>query len=103
MLYTKMNVLHWHLTDYCRASFESETYPILTDSLKGDHVGSYSHSTVKEILEYAKERGVRIIPEVDIPGHSLGFAALSEVGMQFCDDNKVQLFADPEVYHYYLE
>lgn len=102
MLYTKLNVLHWHLTDYCRASFESETYPMLTSHLTGMHEGSYNHSTVKEIIEYAKERCIRVIPEVDIPGHSLGFSSLSEVGMQFCTSDNVQMYADAEVLYILL-
>lgn len=51
---------------------------------------------MRALIQYAKVRGIRVIPEFDLPGHSKGWAPLSEVGMQFCDDRKYQLYGDPE-------
>ncbi|KAK8805601.1 hypothetical protein WA158_002257, partial [Blastocystis sp. Blastoise] len=96
MPYNKLNVLHFHLSDWARVAIESKIYPQLTSLLVGDHDGFYTQEEIKDIIEYARLRGVRVIPEIDIPGHSMGFKALAEVGMQFCDSSKKQLYGDKE-------
>ncbi len=71
MLFTKLNILHWHLTDdeYFSLNFEGENNPEIEipDELK-DY--SYGRRDIKDILEYAYFRGVTIIPEIDNPAHS---------------------------------
>ncbi|KAK8799563.1 hypothetical protein WA158_006112 [Blastocystis sp. Blastoise] len=96
MSYLKMNVLHFHLTDFGRAAVESLRFPQLTKHLIGSHDGYYTQKEVKDIVNYAKERGIRVIPEIDFPGHTYGMRGLSEVGMQFCDDTLSQLYDDPQ-------
>ena len=82
----KMNRFHWHLTEDQGWRIEIKKYPKLTEvgawrdskvcawgDVKPDGIrygGYYTHEDVKEVVEYAKERFVEIIPEVDIPGHS---------------------------------
>jgi hexosaminidase len=66
----KMNVLHLHLSDNCRYAFDSAKFPDLTKRLTGILAGSYSVSDVGDIVAYAADRGVRVIPEADLPGHS---------------------------------
>lgn len=67
--YDKMNVLHWHITD-------SHSFPIVTTSeplmaiygaYSGRHV--YRPEEVRDLVRYATERGVKIVPEFDAPGH----------------------------------
>lgn len=71
--YVKMNVLHWHLTDAESISFELNSHPNLTSKGAWHKDAVYSQKQIKEILLYAKERGVRVVPEVDTPGHTYSF------------------------------
>ena len=86
MSFYKLNVLHWHLSDDQGYRIESKKYPDLNriSSRRNDtqvggftsnkfagckHEGYYSHSQIKKLLAYAKERNVEIQPEIDLPGH----------------------------------
>lgn len=66
----KMNVLHWHLTDDSAFSYESERFP---DISRYGSYRPYSHvytfNNIREIIEYARVQGVRVIPEFDTPGN----------------------------------
>jgi len=82
LAYHKMNRLHWHLTEDQGWRIEIERYPELTDhgSWRKEDDGSvyggfYTQEDIKEIVAYAKSRMVEIIPEIELPGHSL--AAIS--------------------------
>jgi hexosaminidase len=87
----KMNSFHWHLTDDQGWRIEIKKYPLLTSvgawrsqTLVGKaqrdstldvydhkpHGGFYTQDDVREIVEYARERFVRIVPEIEMPGHS---------------------------------
>ncbi|KAK8808634.1 hypothetical protein WA158_008535 [Blastocystis sp. Blastoise] len=102
MPYNKLNVLHFHLSDFCRVSIESKHFPELTAGLTGLQGGFYTQEEIKDIIEYARLRGVRVIPEIDIPGHSLGFKPMDIYGMEFCDESKQQLYGDSEGHTYKL-
>lgn len=71
--YVKMNVLHWHLTDAESISFEITSHPNLTAKGAWHEDAIYTQKQIKEILLYAKERGIRVVPEVDTPGHTYSF------------------------------
>lgn len=61
----KLNVLHWHLTDDQGWRIAIDAYPHLTDASPQ----FYSKDDVREVLAYARERNITIIPEIDMPGH----------------------------------
>jgi len=64
-----MNVLHLHASDMCRFGVESKLFPELTESLAGIKKGHYTQDDIKELIAFARDRGVRILPEFDMPGH----------------------------------
>ncbi|MGA7722470.1 MAG: family 20 glycosylhydrolase [Ignavibacteriaceae bacterium] len=68
MAYVKMNVLHLHLSDNQGFRLESKTFPELT-KLGSDGL-YFTQAQIKDIISYADKRGIRVIPEFDIPGHS---------------------------------
>jgi hexosaminidase len=64
----KLNVFHWHLSEDQGFRVESKVFPLLTQ--KGSDGLFYTQAEVKHIIEYARERGIRVIPEFDMPGHA---------------------------------
>ncbi len=68
MAAVKMNVFHWHLSEDQGFRIESKLFPEL-NTLGSDGM-FYTQDQVKDILAYAEERGIRVYPEFDIPGHS---------------------------------
>ncbi len=64
----KLNVFHWHLTDDQGFRVESKVFPKLhTLGTEGDF---YTQAEIRHIIEYARDRGIRVLPEFDMPGHS---------------------------------
>lgn len=68
MAAVKMNVFHWHLTDDHGFRIECKSLPKLHE-LGSDGL-YYTQTQIKDIVEYAAERGIRVVPEFDLPGHS---------------------------------
>ncbi len=68
MTFMKMNVLHLHLSDDQGFRVESKIYPNLAKM--GSDGKYFTQSQVKEIIKYADDRGIRVIPEFDVPGHT---------------------------------
>lgn len=71
----KYNVFHWHLTDNYGWRLESKKHPELQKrEAFGRAAGKfYTQEEFKDVLAYAKKRGVTVIPELDMPGHTLAF------------------------------
>src|SRR5204863_3755159 len=67
MAAVKLNVLHWHLTEDQGFRIESKKFPELT-GLGSDGL-YYTQDQAREIIAYARERGIRVVPEFDMPGH----------------------------------
>jgi hexosaminidase len=64
----KLNVLHWHLSEDQGFRVESKKFPKLHQL--GSDGNYYTQEQVKDIIAYARDRGIRVYPEFDIPGHS---------------------------------
>jgi hexosaminidase len=68
MAAVKLNVFHWHLSDDQGFRMESKRFPKLQQ--QGSDGQFYTQDEVRGIVEYARDRGIRVVPEFDIPGHS---------------------------------
>jgi hexosaminidase len=64
----KLNVFHWHLSENQGFRIESKVYPLLQK--KGSDGHYYTQSEVKHIIAYAHDRGIRVVPEFDVPCHT---------------------------------
>ena len=106
----KFNTLHWHLTDDQGWRLEIKKYPLLTEvgskreqTLKGHftkkeegghrfdgtpHGGYYTQEEAREIVRYAAERGITVVPEIEIPGHAqAAIAAYPWLGVRDIPDD----------------
>ena len=71
----KFNLFHWHITDYYGWRLESKKYPMLQApwSFRRQMNRYYTQEDFKEVVAYAKARGITVMPELDVPGHTLAF------------------------------
>jgi len=124
MAMLKMNVFHWHLTDDQGWRIEIKKYPELTriGSKRKDsqlawrsekrsgkpHEGFYTQEQIKEIVRYATERHITVVPEIEMPGHATAAIAAYpwlgttgekvEVPVTFGKFKDTYNVADPKVY-----
>ncbi len=68
MAAVKLNVFHWHLSEDQGFRIESRAFPKLTEM--GSDGLFYTQEQAREIVAYARDRGIRVVPEFDIPGHT---------------------------------
>ena len=68
MAVVKLNVFHWHLSDDQGFRVESHTFPLLHKL--GSDGFYYTQAEIREITAYARDRGIRVVPEFDMPGHA---------------------------------
>ena len=79
MAAVKLNVLHFHLTENQGFRIESKKFPLLTKL--GSDGEFYTQEQIRQIVSYAASRGIRVMPEFDMPGHSTSwFAGYPELG-----------------------
>src|ERR1017187_8117708 len=71
MAAVKLNVFHWHLSDDQGFRAESKLFPKL-QQLGSDGL-FYTQSQMRDVVSYASGRGIRVVPEFDIPGHTLSW------------------------------
>ena len=71
MAMVKLNVFHWHLSDDQGFRAESKIYPKLTGV--GSNGQYYTQEQMREVVAYARARGIRVVPEFDMPGHSVSW------------------------------
>lgn len=68
MAAVKLNVFHWHLSDNQGFRVESKVFPKLQEMGSDGHF--YTQEEVKQVIAYARDRGIRVVPEFDMPGHA---------------------------------
>ena len=129
MAFLKMNVFHWHLVDDQGWRIEIKKYPKLTEigskrkstqigplewespiQSAQPHEGFYTQEQIKEIIKYAQDRHITIVPEIEMPGHSTAaIASYSwlgtskkeiEVPIKFGVGKDVYDVTDPKVYQF---
>jgi hexosaminidase len=96
----KLNVLHLHLTDDQGWRIEIKSWPNLTEhggstAINGDPGGFYTQDQYAEIVAYAQNRYITIVPEIDLPGHTN--AALASYPELNCDNVAPELYTGSEV------
>ena len=69
MSYSKLNVLHWHLVDAESFPVNSYKYPHLSDGAWSRNL-VYQQNDLITVVKYANQRGIRVVPEFDTPGHA---------------------------------
>jgi len=67
MAVVKLNVLHWHLSEDQGFRVESKRFPLL--QLDGSDGLFYTQVQIRDVVAYARDRGIRVVPEFDMPGH----------------------------------
>lgn len=99
LAYFKMNVLHFHLTEDQGWRLPVEKYPLLNkisswrpDSSGNQYGGFYTKEELKEIVAYASERHITVIPEIELPGHSQ--AALAAYPQFSCNGGPIEVATD---------
>lgn len=98
----KLNVFQWHLTDKPAWRIESRCHPILNDGRfqrPGRDQGCYyTYDQIREVFDYAAQRGILVIPEIDMPGHSdffrtaFGFTMETEEGRKVLEECLSEFF-----------
>ena len=85
----KLNLFHWHVTDYHGWRLESEKYPMLQApwAFRRQLMKYYTRKDFREIVDYAAARGITVMPELDVPGHTLAFRR--GLGIEFMGDSRV--------------
>ena len=95
----KLNRFHWHLTDDQGWRIQIDKYPLLTDigawrkNEQGDTYGGfYTKAEIKEIIDFAAQLHIEIIPEIEMPGHArAAIAAYPQFG---CNEDKTRISAE---------
>ena len=83
---TKMNVLHWHLLDSQSFPVASEAYPQLSAAGAFAAAATYTLDDLRGVVAYARQRGVRVVPEIEMPGHGSFSAGMPELSVSSCKD-----------------
>ena len=102
LAYYKMNTFHWHLSDDQGWRIEIKKWPRLTEyggstQVGGGQGGFYTQEQYKDIVQYAADRFITVIPEIDMPGHTnAALASYPELNCNVKDKNP-KLYTGTEV------
>lgn len=103
LAYHKMNTLHWHLTEDQGWRVAIDKYPKLTEigawrtEKNGEKYGGfYTKAQIREIVAYAKDRHINVVPEIEFPGHSV--AAIASYPHLSCTGDSINVGVDWGVY-----
>jgi hexosaminidase len=106
MAAVKLNVFHWHLSENQGFRVESKKFPKLQEM--GSDGFYYTQDEVKGLIAYARDRGIRVVPEFDIPGHTtawfVGYPELASAPGPYSIERKWGVFdpaMDPTSEHTY--
>jgi len=95
MAAVKLNVFHWHLSEDQGFRVESRRFPLLQE--KGSDGLFYTQEQIREIVAYARDLGIRVVPEFDMPGHStawfVGYPAYAGAPGPFAIERRFGVFA----------
>ncbi|WP_334056277.1 beta-N-acetylhexosaminidase [Polaribacter sp. P097] len=92
MASVKMNVFHWHLTDDQGFRIESKVYPKLQEFASDGLF--YTQNQIKDVVAFANNLGIRVIPEIDVPGHASAIlTAYPELGSKDNYTYSIERFA----------
>ena len=102
LTHAKFNVMHWHITDNEAFVIQTHNYPHLWETAYTDSerytqvyeqlVALMAQNDIKDIVEYARLRGIRILPEIDVPGHMKSWCNVC-----MCLSSVLIIALDPEV------
>ena len=87
MAWSKMNVFHWHIVDDQSFPLALERLPLLPllGAFSPSHV--YTAEDIQHVVDYARARGIRVLPEIDTPGRSAALHWVTELYVcQDCPD-----------------
>ena len=100
----KINLFHWHLTDYPAWRIESRRFPQLNDpqyQRPGRDEGKfYTYGEIRDVIDYARKHGILVVPEIDMPGHStyfnstFGFGMADPRGMRILEEALNEFFTE---------
>jgi hypothetical protein len=98
------NILHLHLTDWSAVRWKSTAFDGLEKGATSDIHRQYTANDIQHLIEFAQDRGIYVVPEMDVPGHASSFRPLETLekegqpsdGVQFCGNRRQQLYNDPE-------
>ena len=92
MAFVKLNVFHWHLSDDQGFRVEVKSLPNLHEIASDGQY--YTQDQIKDIVKYATERGIRVVPEFDVPGHATAIlTAYPEFASKEGIDYKLERYA----------
>jgi len=91
MSMVKCSVFHWHLTDDQGWRIESRRFP----ALHGQNADYYTQDEIRDVVEFARLRGVEIVPEIDMPGHAT--AILAAFPNLSCSERQVKVDSTPGI------
>ena len=106
MLSMKLNIFHWHLSDDQGWRVQSLKHPelnirgsFMNDTDRFETNGFYTLGEIRDIVSYAKDRNIAIIPECDIPGHSLAILnAFPQLKCPYKPESNAFCAGNPETY-----